>query len=306
MTLPWERAWAEKPRLLRIAGRRSLNRADAEDVVQEAILRCVTHPGLDPDRLAAMLTTVTVRLCVDKLRDRVAAERAVARLPVPSQKDVESVADVAALVGEAANLVGRERAAMLARLLGLTVQEPADALGVSYKAVESALDRARRKLRAAWTATLGVLGWLRLRLRAAAPAATVATGAFLAAAVSAAVVGPGVSAGDAAAPAAKPLRPAAYGRPVPHARAVERHRAPAGRRRPGSVRARARAVPPAATAAPTVATPPIAAGPVRQEPTRAWVDGNEPLPQRAVRCASEGIDITVRPGYVAATCRGAS
>lgn len=305
MTLPWERAWEEVPRLLRIAGRRSLNRYDAEEVVQEAILRCVTHPGLDPDRLAAMLTTVTVRLCVDRLRDRLAAERATARMHVPRPNDVESVADVICLVAEAANLAGHERAAVLGRLLGLTVQETADALGVTYKAAESALDRARRKLRAAWTATLGVLGWLRPRLRVGTPAtaATAAAGAVLAvASVLAAAPSVRAVAGDDLGSAA--FRPAAYQQraPLPPATWMRRPQSQSGRRAAASPVPRS--VGP--TSEPAVVTPAIEAGPVRKEPARAWIDGDEPLEQRIVRCASHGVELSVRPGYVAATCRGES
>jgi len=68
---------AERPRLLVLAGRVLGDHAEAEDVVQQAWLRlerAVTRDGTEIDNLAAWLTTVTTRLCLDRLR---------ARTPVP-------------------------------------------------------------------------------------------------------------------------------------------------------------------------------------------------------------------------------
>jgi len=68
---------AERPRLLGIATRVLGDHAEAEDVVQQAWLRldrAVTRDGIEIDNLPAWLTTVTTRLCLDRLR---------ARTPVP-------------------------------------------------------------------------------------------------------------------------------------------------------------------------------------------------------------------------------
>ena len=68
---------AERPRLLGIATRVLGDHAEAEDVVQQAWLRldrAVARDGTGIDSLAAWLTTVTTRLCLDRLR---------ARTPVP-------------------------------------------------------------------------------------------------------------------------------------------------------------------------------------------------------------------------------
>jgi len=67
---------AERPRLLRIAGRVLGDSGEAEDVVQQAWLRL--H-GVDTvvDNLPGWLTTVTTRLCLDRLR---------ARVPVPVEE----------------------------------------------------------------------------------------------------------------------------------------------------------------------------------------------------------------------------
>ncbi|HEU4336051.1 MAG TPA: sigma-70 family RNA polymerase sigma factor [Nocardioides sp.] len=68
---------AERSRLLGIATRVLGDHAEAEDVVQQAWLRldrAVTRDGTDIENLPAWLTTVTTRLCLDRLR---------ARTPVP-------------------------------------------------------------------------------------------------------------------------------------------------------------------------------------------------------------------------------
>ncbi len=69
---------AERPRLVRIAGRMLQDDAEAEDIVQQAWLRL---QGTDQEiaNLPGWLTTVTTRLCLDRLR---------ATVPVP-EEDVE-------------------------------------------------------------------------------------------------------------------------------------------------------------------------------------------------------------------------
>jgi RNA polymerase sigma-70 factor (ECF subfamily) len=76
---------AERPRLVGIASRVLGDHAEAEDVVQQAWLRLdralTRDPGLDGtgeiENLPAWLTTVTTRLCLDRLR---------ARTPVPMEE----------------------------------------------------------------------------------------------------------------------------------------------------------------------------------------------------------------------------
>ncbi len=65
---------AQRPRLLRIATGVLHDRGEAEDVVQDAWLR-LRRTDAEIQSLPAWLTTVTTRLCLDRLR---------ARLPVPS------------------------------------------------------------------------------------------------------------------------------------------------------------------------------------------------------------------------------
>ncbi len=57
----------ERPRLLRIAGRILRDHAEAEDIVQQAWLR-LHSADTEIDNLPAWLTTVTTRLCLDRLR----------------------------------------------------------------------------------------------------------------------------------------------------------------------------------------------------------------------------------------------
>ncbi|MCU1518022.1 MAG: polymerase subunit sigma-70, partial [Pseudarthrobacter sp.] len=73
----------ERPRLLRLAERILSDHAEAEDIVQQAWLRLSSVEHID--HVPAWLTTVTTRLCLDRLR---------AKTPVPQDEleDYDSVA----------------------------------------------------------------------------------------------------------------------------------------------------------------------------------------------------------------------
>ena len=58
----------ERPRLLGIAYRMTGSHSDAEDIVQEALLRAHRAPPTEIDCPAAYLTTITTRLAIDHLR----------------------------------------------------------------------------------------------------------------------------------------------------------------------------------------------------------------------------------------------
>ncbi|HET9871452.1 MAG TPA: sigma factor [Propionibacteriaceae bacterium] len=64
-----ERFEAERSRLVRIASRVLGDHAEAEDVVQQAWLR-LHGTDTEVETLPAWLTTVTTRLCLDRLRSR--------------------------------------------------------------------------------------------------------------------------------------------------------------------------------------------------------------------------------------------
>jgi RNA polymerase sigma-70 factor (ECF subfamily) len=61
---------AERPRLLSVAHRILGSVHDAEDAVQTAWLRVQAAPEREIDNVAAWLTTVVTRVCLDQLRDR--------------------------------------------------------------------------------------------------------------------------------------------------------------------------------------------------------------------------------------------
>ena len=108
---------AERPRLVGIASRVLADHAEAEDVVQQAWLRldrAVSRDATEIDNLPAWLTTVTTRLCLDRLR---------ARTPVPVE-DVElgDHADLAAPAPDPAEDVA------LADTVGVALQAVIDRL----------------------------------------------------------------------------------------------------------------------------------------------------------------------------------
>jgi RNA polymerase sigma-70 factor (ECF subfamily) len=69
MTDQTEAFEAERPRLVRMADRLLGDHAEAEDVVQNAWIRLHRNES-GIDNLAAWLTTVTTRLCLDRLRSK--------------------------------------------------------------------------------------------------------------------------------------------------------------------------------------------------------------------------------------------
>lgn len=133
---------AERPRLVGIAARILGDHAEAEDVVQQAWLR-LERQSTDPDSLPAWLTTVTTRLCLDRLR---------ARTPVPTAdiKPAETAPDVADEVA-LADTVGIALQVVLDRL---SPQERVafvlhDSFGFEFTTIATVLDTtptAARKL----------------------------------------------------------------------------------------------------------------------------------------------------------------
>ncbi|MFG3437638.1 RNA polymerase sigma factor [Nonomuraea sp. NPDC047897] len=85
---------AHRPRLLALAARMGAG-ADAEDVVQDALLRTATFAGLEEERAWPFLATVTARLVVDHHR-RTTREQVLRRhaalMPRPSGFE-DAVAD---------------------------------------------------------------------------------------------------------------------------------------------------------------------------------------------------------------------
>jgi RNA polymerase sigma-70 factor, ECF subfamily len=142
------------PAMLGLARRVLGNAADAEDVVQEAMLRVWTHaPRWQP--LAAFrtwLTRVVVNLCLDRKRRRpwVALETAgeiVDPTPGATEKAEQSERE-RMLAAAVAELPARQRAAiMLTYSEGMSNAEVAEILDTSVSAIETLLVRGKQNLR---------------------------------------------------------------------------------------------------------------------------------------------------------------
>jgi RNA polymerase sigma-70 factor (ECF subfamily) len=143
--------------LLAVARRMLKVDGDAEDIVQEALVRVWHHAGtleLGPGGIRPWLRRVVTNLCLDHLR-RHRLTSVVADVPetpeAPEQSRGLEEADLSKRVGEAlAALPERQRVALtLFHYEGLSQIEVGDMLGISDEAVESLLARARRSLKAA-------------------------------------------------------------------------------------------------------------------------------------------------------------
>ena len=146
-----------QPELLRHCGRILRSNADAEDAVQETMLRAWRGYGGYEGRasLRTWLYAIATRVCLDMVR-------AGARRPVPTEDPAPApVADdpadrVAArdatqhALGVAVLLLPRQRAVLILRdVLRWRAAEVADLFGSSVPAVNSSLQRARSALLAA-------------------------------------------------------------------------------------------------------------------------------------------------------------
>ena len=169
---------AALPRLHRYATRRLQDPHEAEEVVQEAMLRAFTHRDTlrTEDDLMAWLTVVTGRLVIDRLRVR-GRMTPVAELPAGARA-VRDTADVVVARDEARMALdvleampSRQASVLWAREVeGLSYDEISDRYGLSEPTVRSLLHRARRTLRREYAVrggtvpTLGLVAfapWLR-------------------------------------------------------------------------------------------------------------------------------------------------
>ncbi len=141
---------AERPRLVGIASRVLGDHAEAQDVVQQAWLR-LHGTDSEIDCLPAWLTTVTTRLCLDRLRSRTP-------VPVDEVEPTETVNDpaddvaLADTVGLALNVVldrlrPRERVAfVLHDSFGFGFPTIAGVLDTTPEAARKLASRARAKV----------------------------------------------------------------------------------------------------------------------------------------------------------------
>lgn len=164
------------PSLVPLAGRLLSDRAEAEDVVQEAFLRLARagHHNADAGRplleqpdevVGAWLRRVTMNLSINRLRDRRRAEARLLRATrLDSALDLEhGLTDDdsparALLRAEArdevqaalATLPERQRTCLLLRHAGHSYTEIAEALGIALGSVGVYLQRGERAFRAAY------------------------------------------------------------------------------------------------------------------------------------------------------------
>jgi len=141
---------SERPRLLGIASRVLGDHTEAEDVVQQAWLR-MHRTDADIDSLPAWLTTVTTRLCLDRLRSRTP-------VPVEDVEPAETAGDpadevvLADTVGLALHVVldrlsPRERVAfVLHESFGFEFPTIAAVLDTTPAAARKLASRARAKV----------------------------------------------------------------------------------------------------------------------------------------------------------------
>ena len=143
---------AERPRLIRVADRILGDDAEAQDVVQQAWLR-MNSTETDIENLPAWLTTVTSRLCLDRLRARIpeAAEPAIdEHSEDPDPADVIALSDSVgiALTVVLDRLSPAERVAFVMHdTFGFEFATIASALEITPTAARKLASRARAKVR---------------------------------------------------------------------------------------------------------------------------------------------------------------
>ena len=141
---------AERPRLLRIAERVLGNAVEAEDVVQQAWLRMHATPTAI-ENLPGWLTTVTTRLCLDRLRSQIPLPEAHVSLPTATPDPADELA-LAEAVGLALQVVlnqltPKERVAfVLHESFSVDFPSIAENLHTSPVAARKLASRARSKV----------------------------------------------------------------------------------------------------------------------------------------------------------------
>jgi DNA-directed RNA polymerase specialized sigma24 family protein len=158
---------------MKLACSRSRSREDAEDAVAETLMRAASSP-LQGDELARWLTAVLLNVCADAHRRHYREQRLMTRLAWreesghPGHEDeVLSRLSATQQLSAVKSLPPRQSAVLLQRGDGGGVDEIASGMGITYKAAESLLARARASARAALTAAgsalLALLGLIRRR-----------------------------------------------------------------------------------------------------------------------------------------------
>ena len=171
---------AARPQAMAAAYRVTKNLHDAEDAVATAIEQAwlATAKGTLKSP-AAWLTHVSRLRALDRLRrgNRETLDLPADQHPWYVDEGIEGVLDCAEahwFTLEAQKLPEMTGAVLATIVAGASPKEAAAALGLTTRAVESHLRRARLRLRATWTSTLAVLGlWARSFRRLAVSASVV-------------------------------------------------------------------------------------------------------------------------------------
>lgn len=142
-------------RFYAIAYRFLSQRADAEDIVQEAFLKLWERPEMwQPDKQAKFttwFTRIVMNLCLDKRKRKaplpLAEDFDVAAMEMPQDDALVERQMQLQLEQEIRSLPDRQQAALnLCFYEGMSNQEAADAMGVHLKALQSLLMRAKATL----------------------------------------------------------------------------------------------------------------------------------------------------------------
>lgn len=168
----WELVWSHRDELLEMARSRSSSAEEAEDAVQEAMVRAVEQPGVPYGRIRSWLRLATVRACADRhrqvARDRELSETlsAAPAEPLLVEEDACDRAEARWLADRSTELLpARQARALRLQAQDLDVGQVARTMGLSYRATESLLARARRSLRdlLAASLTLAAACWMCVR-----------------------------------------------------------------------------------------------------------------------------------------------
>ncbi|MFC8225742.1 sigma-70 family RNA polymerase sigma factor [Streptomyces sp. NPDC057287] len=168
----WELVWSHRDELLEMARSRSASAEEAEDAVHEAMVRAVEDPDVQYGRVRSWLRLATVRACADRRR-QVARDSELSDSLSAAPADPFLVEEAACDRAEARWLAARSAELLPARQAealrlhsqDLDVGQVARTMGLSYRATESLLARARRSLRNALAGglTLAMAVWLSVR-----------------------------------------------------------------------------------------------------------------------------------------------
>ena len=147
---------AVSPKIFALAYRMFKNQADAEEVVQEALLKLwkvIPEWEFGKAKVETWLYRVTYNLCIDKLR---AAKKYIAEEIDDNHVSNSISAEQSLIVFQSASSLGasietlpsrQKSAIILTYYEGLSAKEAGAIMDISVEAVESLLARAKRKLK---------------------------------------------------------------------------------------------------------------------------------------------------------------